>query len=110
MAGFDKKASDHIPWAKDQGHDYLVGSNAQNAMQAGLVTQVGLAPFTVDLEAEGFKRMKDANYTVIVQIEGATATVDESTKTSGSFDVLGGADTNVLNLLIIGRTADQPDG
>ncbi len=54
--------------------------------------------------------MKDANYTVIVQIEGATATVDESTKTSGSFDVLGGADTNVLNLLIIGRTADQPDG
>lgn len=108
MGAFPKKISDYVPPFKDQGIDYVAAANAAGVgIQAALVTQSGAAPLVVDLEAIGLKKMADTNYVVISQVEGAAVTVDESTKTVDGFNVLGGSDTEVHNLLVIGRLQGQ---
>jgi hypothetical protein len=106
-----KKASDYIPYCADQGMEYLAGAGAAGmTVQAKQVTQVGAAPFSVDLEAQGMMPMANASYVVIVQGETASrVTVDQSTIAVGGFDVLGGADTEVLHLVVIGTVAGQLD-
>lgn len=106
---FDKKASDHVPWADDQGHDHLVGSNELKHLQSKQITQSGVAPLVVNFAAEGMENMKDTNYVVIVQGEtAARVTVDQSTIATTGFNVLGGADTEVVHVLVIGRCATNP--
>jgi hypothetical protein len=111
MSGADaspKKMSTHIPVMADQGIDHVTASPVGGqGMQAKLVTQSGAAPLVVDLEALGLKKMADTDYVVISQVEGKACTVDESTKTQSGFNVLVGADTDVHNLLVVGRFIDQ---
>lgn len=104
-----KKISDYLPPLKDQGIDYIAAANAAGVgMQSKQITQSGVAPLVVDLEAEGLSPMEDTNYVVIAQGETvARVTVDQSTITKTGFNVLGGADTEVVHLLIIGRLAGQ---
>lgn len=106
---FPKKASDHIPWAKDQGIDYLAGAGDHGiSIQSKQVTQAGASPYSVVLADHGFQRMADTNYTVLVGGETVGAPkVDQSTITQDGFDVTGGADTEVLHITIIGRLAGQ---
>jgi len=104
-----KKASDYMPFLHDQGIEHLAGAaEAGITVQAKQVTQSGAAPFSVDLEAVGMKKMANTSYVVIVQGETASrATVDQSTIAVGGFDVLGGADTEVLHLVVIGTVDGQ---
>ena len=103
-----KKLSDHMPPLKEQGMDYLAAAaRAGVGIQAKLITQSGVAPLVVDLEAEGMSPMADTNDVVISQVEGKACTVDESTKTKTGFNVLLGGDTEVHNLLVIGTLAGQ---
>lgn len=101
---FAKKASDHIPYAKDQGMDYLVAASvAGQGIQAKAVAQAGGAPFTFTFEDQDLKKMANADYVVLVNGETAgRVNVDENTKSAEGFDILGGADTEVLNVIVVG--------
>lgn len=104
-----KKLSDYIPPLKEQGMDYLAAAHkAGVTVQQKKITQSGAAPLVVDLEAEGLLPMFDTNYVVLTGGETAVrTTVDESSMTKNGFDVLGGADTEVHHLLVVGRTLNQ---
>jgi len=111
-SGLTKKASDQIPYCRDQGIPYLAGAAAAGmSVQSAQVTQVGASPFSVDLEAVGMARMANTLYTVTVAGETAgVATVDQSTLALGGFDVLGGAAAEVLHITVIGRLDGQLNG
>lgn len=104
-----KKISAHVPICHDQGMDYLAAAAKPGVgVQAKQITQAGAAPFSVVLEDHGLSNMEDTGYVVIVQGETAGAPkVDQSTITKTGFDILGGADTEVLHVLIVGRLAGQ---
>jgi len=61
----------------------------------------------LNFEALGLAKMAAADYVVLVQTEGGTPTVDESTKTTEGFSVIDGVADDVLNVLVIGRLAGQ---
>jgi hypothetical protein len=111
-SGLTQKASDQIPYCRSQGIPYLVGAAmAGMAIQAAQVTQVGAAPFSVVLEDHGLARMGNDSYVVIPHGETAgRVTIDQDTITRDGFDLLGGADTEVIHLLIVGRIAGQLNG
>lgn len=111
-SGLTKKASDQIPYCRDQGMPYLAGAAvAGMTVQSKQVIQVGAAPFSVGLEAVGMARMANTDYTVIVQGETAgQPMVDQSTITVNGFDVLGGANTEVLHITVTGRIDGQLNG
>lgn len=103
-----KKLSNYMPPLKEQGMDYLAAAaQAGVGIQGKLITQSGAAPLVVDLEALGMSPMADTDYVVVSQVEGLTPSVDESTKTKTGFNVLGGVDTSVHNLMVIGRLKGQ---
>ena len=104
-----KKISDYVPILADQGMDYLAAAvKAGVTIQTKKITQPGAAPLVVDLVAEGLTAMADTDYVVLVQGETvARVTVDESSVTTAGFDVLGGAITEVVHLVVIGRVAGQ---
>jgi hypothetical protein len=103
-----RKLSDYLPPLKNQGMDYLVAaSGAGVSIQAKALVQSGAAPFSVVLEDVGLQNMQSSDYVVITQVEGVAATVDESTKTKTGFDLLVAGDTDVHNLIIVGRLAGQ---
>jgi len=111
-SGLTKRASDQIPYCKDQGIPFLAAAaKAGVSVQYAQVTQVGVSPFSVDLAAQGLAPMANASYCVLVGGETAGAPkVDQSTITVNGFDVAGGADTEVLHVVVIGRLAEQLNG
>jgi len=111
-SGLTKRASDQIPYCKDQGIPYLAGAaQAGVSVQYAQVTQSGASPYSVDLEAWGMAKMGNTSYVVIAQGETASrVTVDQSTMTVDGFDVLGGIDAEILHLVVIGRIAEQLNG
>jgi hypothetical protein len=106
---FAKKASNFIPLLKDQGMDYLAGATAPGvSIQVKQITQSGAAPCVVSFAAEGMSDMADTSYVVIVGGEtAAAATVDQSTIATTGFNIIGGADTEVLHVVVIGRVKGQ---
>lgn len=104
-----RKASDYIPILKNQGIDDVVAANGQGVgMQSFKVTQAGAAPLVVNFETLGLKKMANADYTVLTGGEtAALTTVDESTITTEGFNVLGGADTEVHHITVVGTLAGQ---
>ena len=108
MSDSTSRIIDNVPPFKDNGFAGVMGAQDEGwTTQFLLIAQSGAAPFSIDLETQGLKRMADANYVVIVQTEGQAPTVDESTKTAAGFDVLAATDTDVLNILIAGRIENQ---
>lgn len=107
--GSPKEARDHLPFAADQGLPHLTGAaKAGVSVQQAQVTLSGAAPHTIDLEAAGFLPMANAGYCVLAGGETAAAvTVDQSTMTAAGFDLLGGADTEVVHLVIVGCLKGQ---
>ena len=97
------------PVLANQNVDYLVAAAESGvAMQAINITQAGAAPLVVNFAARGLANMANANYVVFAGGETAARVfVDESTKTPTGFNVLGGANTEVINLIIVGRLAGQ---
>lgn len=103
-----KKASDHIPWAKDQGIDHFVAAGAGGVgLQAYRVAQVGASPFTFTFATYGLKNMADATYNVIVQGPNGDERADYATRTTSGFQITGGAAAEQLIVLVIGRIANQ---
>jgi hypothetical protein len=83
-------------------------SQVGKEFQSKQITLSGAAPHTINLEAEGLEPMQDVAYAVAVGGEtAARVTVDQSTIATTGFDLLGGADTEVVHLLIHGVTASR---
>lgn len=107
MGQFAKKASDHIPYAADQGMPYLAAAGkagvavqgATYAMESGgVVTFAGL----------GLSNMKSGSYQVIVQNHTDVADPGVvSAKTGLGFTITGPDVADVLDLVIVGALADQ---
>ena len=104
-----RAASESMPPLKDQGVFDVVGSpSTGKSLQSAQVTQAGASPFVVDLEAIGLRSMADTAYVVIAEGEtAARVTVDQSTITEAGFSLLGGADTEVIHLMVMGRVRGQ---
>jgi len=104
-----------IPPLKDHGvTDLVAASKGGVAMQSAQITQVGASPFTVLFASHGLMDMANSAYTVMVGGEtAARAYVDQSTISPTKFDVIGGADTEVLHITVVGRmtgmSADPSD-
>ena len=107
-----RPVGDSIPPLRDHGVTDLVAAHKGGvAMQAAQITQAGAPPFSLVLADHGLADMADTEYAVLVNGETVAAThVDQSTIATTGFDVLGGADTEVLHVVIVGRLAGMsPD-
>lgn len=106
---FAKRASNYDPLLKDQGINYVTAAaKAGVGIQVKQITQSGAAPLVVSFSAQGMSDMADTNYVVIAQGETAAAVmVDQSTMAVTGFNVLGGADTEVVHIVVIGRLKNQ---
>ena len=90
---------------------FPVGARAPGVNVIHFRVVSGGAPDTVTIQDDDGNQidMDDTNYSVFVQGETAgRVTVDESSKTIRSFDVLGGVAAEILYVLVIGRIAGQP--
>lgn len=107
---FQKKVSDYDPVAKDQGYDYVVAAGKPGlGMAAWSYTSDG-TPDALTFAAAGFPQMANTAYQVFIGGEVATLSkVDESTKTTTGFTVLGAANGEVIHVLVVGRFATMPE-
>lgn len=110
MGTNQKAASAFDPYCKDQGIDHLLaagkaglGALSFSVISGGTPDAILFATYGYDVE------MADTNYQVIVNGETAGAvSVDESTKTTKGFSILGGGAAEVLHVLVIGRFKTMP--
>jgi len=93
-----------------KGIDWVMACGAQQqGINAWTETLSGAAPHSVTFAGASLPDMADANYGVMVNGETASSThVDESTKTTTGFDILGGADTEVVHIVVFGRLEGMP--
>lgn len=79
---------------------------AEKQLYSFKVTLAGAAPHSIALADYGVPQMADANYVILPAGETVGALkVDESTITVDGFDLLGGADTEVVHILVTGTPA-----
>lgn len=109
-----KKLSDAIPPLKDQNIPYLVAAATGGVgVQYARVTQVGASPFTITFttaspaRAGQLRPMQDNQYMAIAYdlTSQAFLNVPLANITAAAFNVTGGANNDVLAVLVIGRLA-----
>lgn len=97
--------SKSIPEFKNLGLKFPVGADKIGVgVQVKKITQAGATPFSVVFADNDMLDMKNADYVVLIHSEGS-GKIDESTITTTGFDVTGGADTDVLHIVVIGEYA-----
>lgn len=105
---YAKKLSDSIPNLKIEGVEHLVAANTGGvSVQAATVTQSGASPFAVTFASLGMADMADASYIPMVNGPNGDERADLSTRTATGFSIVGGADTEVHAIIIVGRMAGQ---
>ena len=103
-----KKMSDYLPNLKQEGIPYLVGAYEGGvSIQYGQITQAGASAFAVTFAALGMSDMADALYIPFVTGPNGDERADLSTRTTTGFDIVGGADTEVLGVMVVGRIRGQ---
>lgn len=106
---FQKPVSHYDPYCKDQGIDYLAAAGkAGLGIAAWSYTSDG-TPDAQLFSTYGYPDMADTNYQVFVGGEmTALSKVDESTKTTKGFDIIGTTNAEVMHVLVVGRFATMP--
>jgi hypothetical protein len=105
---FKKKLSDFLPILKDQGIDHVVAANkAGQGLQCVRAVQSGSAPWAVTFAGLGLADMADATYDVIVQGPNGDERCDYATRGVKGFSITGGANTEAMTILVVGRIAGQ---
>lgn len=95
-------------YGADQGMDHIVAAGAAGVGIQSFLVVSGGGPDAVTFAALGLPDMHDTAYVVLVGGETAGAvSVDESTKATTGFSILGGVSSEVLNVLVVGRIKDQ---
>lgn len=107
---FAKKLSNYIPILKDQGIDYATAAGkAGDGMQHIRVAQSGASPYAFVFADNGLQDMADTEYDVIVQGPNGDERADYSSRATTGFDITGGADTEDLIVLVMGRIKGQTE-
>ncbi len=97
-----------FPYGADQGMDHICGAGAAGQSVVTFSVVSGGTPDTVVFADIGLPDMHDASYQVLVNGETTGAvSVDEDTKATTGFDILGGGSSEVLNVMVGGRVKDQ---
>jgi len=114
MSDSRKKVSGLLQFFKRKGIEYLIGTPTPG---------LGIQAFTVASGGSGdaivfastiqnntpLKDMADTDYMVLVSGEtAAQVNVDESSKETTGFTILGGGSAEVLNVVVIGRIEGMP--
>ncbi len=103
-----KKASRTEPYARQAGVDYYAGASTGGvSIQYKMITQVGSSPFAIEFADYGLKDMADEDYAVFVNGPNGDEIGDPSTYTTAGFSITGGANAEVLRVVIVGRLAGQ---
>jgi hypothetical protein len=112
--GLRKMVSDLWQYFDRLGIDWLMGSvYPQQSIMRFQVTATG-TPMTITFSEqyiEGEQGIEMADTTYGVWCDGETSskvTVDQDTKTTGSFDILNATAAEVVDILVIGRTVKMP--
>ena len=109
VSEFAKKASDHIPYCKDQGIDYLMSAAGPGLIAQSVVwTQVAGGAFT--FAGAGLKPMFDGSYRVFITNHTTPAnggSVAYNTRTAKGFTISGAATADVIDIEIIGKVAGE---
>ncbi len=93
----------------DQGLDYMVGTSQSNkTILAGVV--IGADTTTVvDFKSLFGVTMKDTNYAAFVLVDdGSAVSVTAASRATTGFSIGGTAADDVINVLVIGTSAQQP--
>ena len=97
------KESQFNPVASHNGVDHYLGAGAAGkSLQSLTAAQAGASPYVVVFADHGLSDMADGSYTVVSS--GGTDTANHGI---ASFEVTGGVDLQVLNLLIVGQLQNQ---
>lgn len=72
----------------------------------GFTVVCAASPQAVTFAGLGLPDMEDTDYEVVVHDEGLGLSVDESTKETTGFSILGGTGAEVANVLVWGNVAD----
>ncbi len=104
-----KSLEKYVPGLKENGiKDLVAAAKPGVGFQTKQITQAGASPFSVVFADLAMDDMADATYTVNVGGETAGAPkVDQGTITPEGFDIVGGADTEVLHVLVAGTLRGQ---
>lgn len=104
-----KKASDSIPFCKDQGLPYLVGTNNPGvSIQASRYTMVAGGVF--NFAAQGLANMLDGTYIVhVLNNTGSAAAkvAQDTTRNANGFVITGPTAGDGLDVIIVGCIAGQ---
>jgi hypothetical protein len=107
---FAKKASDQIPYCKDQGIEYLVEAG-KSGMSLQYIRYVFAAGGIVNFANLGFKPMQDNSYVVIgVNQTGTVApkVAADTTRTANQFVVTGPSVGDTCEFVVCGPSRNQP--
>lgn len=109
MAGpAQKKISDYIPPLKQEGVPFLAAAAKGGvALQVSEIVQVGASPFAVTFAQLGMSGMADALYVPLVTGPNGDERADLTTRTVTGFSILGGAATERLGIVVVGRLKNQ---
>jgi len=108
MPRAQKKISQYLPDMKVDGVPYMAGaSKGGTTIQHAEIAQAGGSPFAVTFAALNLSEMADASYQVMVNGPNGDERCDYTTRTVLGFSIAGGADTENLGLVIVGRLKGQ---
>lgn len=102
-----------FPYGADQGMPFIAGAAKSGVTVIPLLLTATTTSLAVKFADQGLPNMANAKYVVIAQSEAAGSesglVVDESTKTTSGFTILGTANTEVVNILVVGTLAGQSE-
>ena len=102
------KISRQFPYFKQEGIDYVAAAGKRGVSVDGFLVTSGGTPDAVLFSDHGLPEMANAEYVVMVNGETAgQVNVDESTKATTGFSILGGVSGEVLNVTVIGTKKGQ---
>ena len=95
-------------YGADQGMDHICGSGRAGQSVTTFSVVSGGTPDTVVFADIGLPDMANTDYQVLVNGETAGAvSVDESSKATTGFDILGGGGAEVLHVMVGGTVKNQ---
>lgn len=95
-------------YGADQGMDWICGAGKAGQSMTSFSIVSGGAPDSVVFADLGLPDMADINYQVLCDGEtAARVTVDETSKATTGFDILGGGATEVIHVIVAGTIKNQ---
>lgn len=103
-----RKLSSVLPNLKQEGVEYGVFAYKGGvSLQIAEIAQAGASPFAVTFAALGMKDMANASYQVFINGPNGDERADYATRTAVGFSIVGGANTELMGIMVAGRMKGQ---